>query len=103
MRPCCHAALSSGVVMSQSGRHFLADGTQVLAEFFDGGASEEPVAIVDLVNDKAGFQHDHMRDHRIVDGIGVFGDVEVLLNDTARSRKGRASARLLRCDIRWSG
>jgi hypothetical protein len=32
LRPCCHAALSSGVVMSQSGRHFL-----VTARRFLGG------------------------------------------------------------------
>ena len=36
---------------------FAADGTQVLSEILDGGASEEPVTIVDLVNDKAGLQH----------------------------------------------
>jgi hypothetical protein len=54
---------------------FLADSPQVLAEFFHRGASEKPVAIVDLVNDEAWLQHNHVRDHGIVDGIGVFGDV----------------------------
>jgi hypothetical protein len=47
---------------------FPADGTQVLAELFDRGSSEKPVAAVDLVNDKAGLQHDHVRDHGIVAG-----------------------------------
>ena len=72
---------------------FPADGTQVLAEFFHRGPSEEPVAIVDLVNDKAGLQHNHVRNHRIVDGVGVFGDVEILLNDAPRiGEKGPVSA-----------
>ena len=61
---------------------FPADGTQALAKLFYRGSSEEPVAIVDLVNDKAGLQHDHVRDHGIVDGIGVFGDIEILLHNT---------------------
>ena len=33
------------------------------------------------MNDKAGLQHNHVRNHGIVDGIGVFGDVEILLNN----------------------
>ena len=36
------------------------------------------------MNDKTGLQHDHVRDHGIVDGIGVFGDVEILLNNAPR-------------------
>jgi hypothetical protein len=39
------------------------------------------------VNDKPGLQHHHVRDHGIVDGIGVFGDVEILLNDAPRIRE----------------
>jgi hypothetical protein len=42
------------------------------------------VAIVDLVDDKAGLEDDHMRDHRIVGRIRVFGDVEIFLDDTPR-------------------
>src|ERR1700688_1980134 len=63
---------------------FAADSTQVLAELFDRGSSEEPVAIVDLVNDKTGLQHNRVRNHGIVDRIGVFGNVEILLNDAPR-------------------
>src|SRR6267142_4818701 len=63
---------------------FLANSTQVLAELFDRGSSEEPVAIVDLMNDKAGLQHNHVRNHGIVDGVGVFRDVEILLNNAPR-------------------
>jgi hypothetical protein len=32
---------------------FLADGSEVMAEFFDAWTSEELVPVVDLVNDKA--------------------------------------------------
>ena len=63
---------------------FLADGSEVLAELFDGRASEEPVAIVDLVNDKDWLQHNNVRNHRIVNRISVFGDVEIFLNDAPR-------------------
>jgi DNA-directed RNA polymerase subunit H (RpoH/RPB5) len=45
------------------------------------------------VNDKAGLQHNHVRNHRIVDRVGVFGDVEIFLNDTPWiGEKGPVSA-----------
>ena len=59
---------------------FLGDGTQVLTELFQGGPPEEPVAIVDLINDKAGLEDDRVGDHRIVERIGIFGDVEIFLD-----------------------
>jgi hypothetical protein len=36
------------------------------------------------VNDKTGLKHDHVRDHGIVSGVGVLGDVEILLDHPAR-------------------
>ena len=66
------------------GPAFLENGTQVLAQLFDRRTAEEPVAHVDLVNDQPRLEHDHVRDHRIVHRIGVFSDVEVLLDHTAR-------------------
>ena len=60
--------------MSQSGRHFLA---------------EEPVAVIDLINDKAGLEDNHVGDHGIVERISVFGDVEIFLDDTPRIGKER--------------
>src|SRR3984893_5800338 len=63
---------------------FLGDGAQVLAEIFESGPTEKPVAIIKLVNDKAGLEDDHVRDHGIVDWIGVFGDVEIFLDHTPR-------------------
>jgi hypothetical protein len=55
-----------------------------LAEIFKSGPIEKPVAVVNLVNDKTGLENDHVRDHGIVEGIGVFGDVEVLLDHAPR-------------------
>jgi hypothetical protein len=63
---------------------FLGYGAEVLTELLQGRPTEKPVAIVDLINDKAGLEDNHMRDHRIVEGIGIFGDIEILLHDTPR-------------------
>jgi hypothetical protein len=62
---------------------FLGYGAEVLTEFLRGGPTEEPIAIVDLINDETGLERDHMGDHR-VDRIGIFGDVEIFLDDTPR-------------------
>ena len=62
---------------------FLGDGAEVLAKFFDGGTAEEPVAVVNLVNDETGLEDDHVGDHGIVDGVGVLGDI------AASERKGQ--------------
>jgi hypothetical protein len=56
------------------------DNAQVLAEIFESGPPEEPVTIVNLVNDQTGLQHDHMGDHRIVVRVRIFGDVEIFLD-----------------------
>src|SRR5271154_2036885 len=61
---------------------FFGNGAQVLAEIFQSGASEKPVAVVYLMNDKTGLKHNHVGDHGIVGRVRVFGDVEILLNDT---------------------
>src|SRR5208283_751309 len=63
---------------------FLGNGTYVLAEIFHSGAAQEPVAIVDLINDKTGLEDNHVGDHGIVDRISVFGDVKIFLDDTPR-------------------
>ncbi len=47
------------------------------------------VAIVDLVDDKAGLKNNHVGDHRIVGGIRVFGDVEIFLDHARRVREKR--------------
>jgi hypothetical protein len=38
---------------------FPGNGTQVLAEFFQSRPAEEPVAVVDLVDDKTGLEDNH--------------------------------------------
>src|SRR5258708_17077553 len=68
---------------------FLGDGAEVLAEFFDGGTAEEPVAVVNLVNYETGLEDDHVGDHEIVERVGVFGDVEIFLDDAAGVGKER--------------
>ena len=41
-------------------------------------------AVVDLEYNEARFEDDDMRDHRIVLGVRVLGDVEILLNLSSR-------------------
>jgi hypothetical protein len=62
---------------------FFCDGAKILAEIFHGGAAEEPVAIVDFVDDETGLENDDVGDHGIVKRIGVLGDVEILLDGAA--------------------
>src|SRR6202022_614398 len=68
---------------------FHADGAQVLTELLHRRSTEEPVAAVDLVDDETGLEHNHMRDHGIVHGISVLGDVEILLKNAPRTREER--------------
>src|ERR1700676_3280950 len=63
---------------------FLGNGTQVLAEVFQSRPAEEPVAVVDLINDKTGLEDNHVGDHGIVGRIRLFSDVEIFWNDTPR-------------------
>ena len=39
---------------------FRADGTQVLTEIFHSGPTDEPIAVVDLINDKSGLEDNHV-------------------------------------------
>ena len=63
---------------------FLRHVTQVLPKLFDGRPTKKPVAIVDLENDETRFEDDDMWDHRIVLGVRVLGDVQILLNLSPR-------------------
>src|SRR5271170_3932053 len=60
---------------------FLQDRPQVLPEIFQSRTSEKPIPVIDPVNDKTGFEDNHVGNHRIVDRIGIFGDVEIFLHD----------------------
>src|SRR6202022_2187080 len=63
---------------------FLQHSTQVLPKLFDGRSAKKPVAVVDLEYDETRFEDDDMRVHRIVLGVCVLGNVEVLLNLASR-------------------
>jgi len=63
----------------------LAPCAQVLAKVLECGTSPEPIPVIDLVNDETGLEHDHVRDHWIVDLVGV------------------SNVPRLRCNIRLSG
>ena len=63
---------------------FPGDRAQVLTQFLHGRSSKEPVPAVDLEDDETRFKDDNVRDHWIVHGVGIFRDVEILLNNTAR-------------------
>src|SRR5262249_33423553 len=62
---------------------------QVLTQFFHGRPPEEPVAHIDLVNHQAWLEDDRVWNHWIVIGIGVLGNIEILLNDAPRIGKKR--------------
>ncbi len=63
---------------------FLQHSTQVLPKLFDGRSAKKPVAIVDPEYNETRFEDDDMRDHRIVLGVRVLRDVEILLNLSSR-------------------
>jgi len=66
------------------GPTFSENRTQILAKIFDCGSAKEPIAVVDLVNDETRFKHDRVWDHRIVQRIRVFGNIEIFLNYAPR-------------------
>jgi hypothetical protein len=81
------AALPGGTVFGVGdvpvGVALFGHGAEVLTEVFEGGASPEPIAVVDFEDDEAWFQHDGVGDHRVVCEVGVFGDVEIFLDAAA--------------------
>src|ERR1700720_1854425 len=68
-------------------------GTQVLPEFFERRPANEPVAVVDPEHHETRFKDDDVRDHGIVPGVRVLGNVEILLNLASRTgQKGPVGA-----------
>jgi Bacterial regulatory proteins, luxR family len=59
---------------------FTRHGAQIVPKIDDRWTPPEPVAVIDAVNHEARLEHERMRDHRIVLGVGVLLDVEILLN-----------------------
>jgi hypothetical protein len=68
---------------------FPKNGAWILAEIFDCRPAEEPVTHVNLVDYETRLEHERVRDHGIVGGISVFGDLEILLHNAARIGKER--------------
>src|SRR4029453_16673978 len=69
------------------------DGPQVLAEFLNRGPAPEPIPVVDAVDDESRLEHESERDHRVVFRVGVFLDVEILLDCTLGvGQEGRVGA-----------
>src|SRR5713101_6711013 len=68
---------------------FPQHGTQVLPKLFHGGSAKKPVAVIDLEYNETRFEDDDMRDHGIVLGVRVFGNVEIFLDNTACIREER--------------
>src|ERR1700686_2975400 len=62
----------------------LQHGTQVLPKFFDGRPAKKPVAVKDLEYNEIRLQDNDMGDHKILLGVCIFGDVEILLNLSSR-------------------
>ena len=55
-------------------------GPQVMPEIDDRRPAPEPIAVIDAVDDESRLEHERMRDHRIVLRVGVFRDIQILLN-----------------------
>ncbi len=66
---------------------------QVHAQFLDGRQAEEPVAVVDLVDGDQSGAHTMVCGTIWLCGVGVFGDIQVALDDAAGGRPGRAIQR----------
>ena len=55
----------------------LGDCAEVAPEILDRRPAPVPVAVVNAVNDEPGLEHERVRHHRVVVGIGVLLDVEI--------------------------
>lgn len=77
--PCCFQVRMCDIPI---GPALSENRTQILAKVFDCRPTKEPVAVVDFVNDKPGLKHDGVWNHRIVQGVRVFGNIEVFLKYT---------------------
>ena len=78
--PASHASRSPGVLRSQSGRISRVACAQVVPQVVDRRTAPEPVAVVDAVDDQPRLEHEGVRDHRVVVGVGVLLDVQILLD-----------------------
>jgi hypothetical protein len=66
------------------GTDFARHRAQIIPEVCDRRAAPKPVAVVDAVDHEPWLEHERVRNHRIVFGVGILLDVEVLLNLSLR-------------------
>src|ERR1700679_1590426 len=59
---------------------FTRHDAQIVPKIYDRRAAPEPVAVIDAVNHETRLEHEGVWNHRIVLGVGVLLDVEILLN-----------------------
>ena len=71
---------------------FARNGAQIVPKIDDRRTAPEPVAVIDAADHEARLEHERVRDHRIVLGVGVLLDVEILLNCSLRSERKVHSA-----------
>jgi len=77
--------------MSQSGRHFSTPHAGRAAAL-RWSVGQQTSSRIDLEYDEARFEDDDMRDHRILHGVSVFGDIEIF-EPAARIGQETANAR----------
>jgi len=69
------------------GSAFLGHGTQVLSKIFQCRPAEEPVSHIDLVYNESRLEDNGVWDHRIMQRIRIFGDIEIFLDFARRIGK----------------
>src|SRR5277367_1431048 len=82
--PCLAESRSTQIPV---GADFAGHGAQIVPKIDDRWTPPEPVTVIDAVNHQARLEHERMRDHRIMLGVGVLLDVEILLNRSVGVRK----------------
>src|SRR5215211_502444 len=78
------ALAEAGSAQIPVGADLARHGTQVVPEVDERRTTPKPVAVVDRVDDEPRLEHERVRDHRIVLGVGVLLDVQILLDDPSR-------------------
>src|SRR5436305_8961231 len=69
-------------------RAYLArDLAEIITKVFGRRPTPEPVAIIDFVNDQPRLKHERMRNHRVMERVRIFLNIQVLLYLTPRIRK----------------
>jgi|SRR5579863_10023871 len=73
----------SGGLQIPIGTYLARHRPEVVPKIGGGGASPEPITVIDTVNDEPRFEYERVGNHGIVLRVRVFYDVEILLNRPA--------------------